>query len=300
MEKLLTVFTPTYNRVNLIHKCYESLKRQTLKDFEWLIIDDGSSDNTKDIVQNWINTETEFKIKYIYKENGGLQTAYIEAIKNLNTELAMCVDSDDYLEDNAIYDLVKFWNDNRDAKYAGIVARNTIINQDKQFIFNENSKEYNSLDFARGEAEKTVVDIKYITRTEVYKTVLPAKQYKNERSLNDGYLQMQIAMNYSYLILNKSVCIVEYLDSGISRNKLMQYFSSPNNFADLRLYALSLKYTLFSFRFKQQIHYVFNCIVARRKTILKDSPRKIETFMAIPFGVALTIYIKFKIWKKRR
>ena len=85
----ITVFTPTYNRAGLLGRCYESMKRQTNKDFIWMIIDDGSIDNTKEVVENWIKNEKTFKIQYYYKENGGLHTAYNEAIEHIETELCV-------------------------------------------------------------------------------------------------------------------------------------------------------------------------------------------------------------------
>ena len=64
MKCLLTVFTPTYNRAYCLHKCYDSLRRQTVKNFEWLIIDDGSDDNTGELVKKWMSDPNDFKIKY--------------------------------------------------------------------------------------------------------------------------------------------------------------------------------------------------------------------------------------------
>ena len=84
--KTLTVFTPSYNRAYTLHKCYESLLRQTSKDFTWLIIDDGSSDNTKELVDSWIN-ENKIEINYIYQENQGMHGAHNTAYKNIKTEL---------------------------------------------------------------------------------------------------------------------------------------------------------------------------------------------------------------------
>ena len=68
MKATLTIFTPAYNRAYTLHKCYESLKKQTNKDFEWLIIDDGSTDNTRELVQSWIE-ENIIPIKYHYQKN---------------------------------------------------------------------------------------------------------------------------------------------------------------------------------------------------------------------------------------
>ena len=84
----ITVFTPTYNRANLLKRGYEALKRQSLKDFEWLIVDDGSTDNTREVVNSWIEAN-QIPIRYIYKENGGLHTGYNTAIQNINTELCV-------------------------------------------------------------------------------------------------------------------------------------------------------------------------------------------------------------------
>ena len=72
----ITVFTPTYNRAYILGKCYESLNRQTCKSFEWLIIDDGSTDNTRELVESWQAQDHGYTIRYIYKENGGLHTGY--------------------------------------------------------------------------------------------------------------------------------------------------------------------------------------------------------------------------------
>ena len=87
----LTVFTPAYNRAYTLHKCYESLLKQTCKDFMWLIIDDGSTDNTKELVEGWIK-ENKINIKYIYQENQGMHGAHNTAYENIDTELNMCID----------------------------------------------------------------------------------------------------------------------------------------------------------------------------------------------------------------
>ena len=92
----LTVFTPSYNRAYTLNKCYESLKRQTSQDFIWLIIDDGSSDNTKELVDKWIK-EDKINIKYIYQKNQGMHGAHNTAYENIDTELNVCIDSDDYI-----------------------------------------------------------------------------------------------------------------------------------------------------------------------------------------------------------
>ena len=113
--KTLTVFTPTYNRSDTLVRLHESLCRQTSDDFEWLIIDDGSTDNTEDIVRPWLK-EQKFPIRYIKKENGGLHTGYTTAIANMDTELNVCIDSDDYMPDDAVEIIVSTWKKNVEEK----------------------------------------------------------------------------------------------------------------------------------------------------------------------------------------
>ena len=119
---ILTVFTPTYNRAYTLHKCYESLRRQTNKDFIWLIIDDGSTDNTKELVDSWLENDNGFEIRYAYKENGGMHTGHNKAYELIDTELNVCIDSDDYMPDDAVESILSFWEKNRDNNYSGIIA----------------------------------------------------------------------------------------------------------------------------------------------------------------------------------
>ena len=109
MIPTLTIFTPTYNRAYTLHLCYESLKRQTSKDFVWLIVDDGSTDNTKEVVENWIS-ENEVSIRYHYQDNQGMHGAHNTAYELIDTELNVCIDSDDYMPDDAVEKIVLFWN----------------------------------------------------------------------------------------------------------------------------------------------------------------------------------------------
>ena len=108
--RTLTVFTPTYNRADLLTRCYESMKRQTNQTFIWMIIDDGSSDNTRELVNKWLQEEHDFLLEYYYKKNGGLHTAYNEAIAHIETPLCVCIDSDDFMPDNAVEVILDFWD----------------------------------------------------------------------------------------------------------------------------------------------------------------------------------------------
>ena len=110
-ERKLTIFTPIYNRAYCLNNCYQSMRRQKNKRFIWIIVDDGSTDNLESLVSEWIVDESEFQIEYYRKENGGMYTAYNLAFEHIITDYWMCIDSDDWLADDAvnrIYDAIDY------------------------------------------------------------------------------------------------------------------------------------------------------------------------------------------------
>jgi glycosyltransferase involved in cell wall biosynthesis len=119
--KKLTIFTPTYNRAYILPQVYQSLLRQTNTDFLWLIIDDGSLDNTAKLVKQW-QTANKIEIKYIYQENQGMHGAHNTAYENINTELNVCIDSDDFMTDDAVDKILIFWKINQSKDVAGFIA----------------------------------------------------------------------------------------------------------------------------------------------------------------------------------
>lgn len=98
----ITIFTPTYNRAHTLPRLYESLKRQTVKDFEWLVIDDGSTDDTHKLMMDWLDESNEFKIRYYYVENGGKNRALNKGIKYAEGKYFMILDSDDLLTHDSV------------------------------------------------------------------------------------------------------------------------------------------------------------------------------------------------------
>ena len=98
---MITVFTPSYNRSDTLKILYNSLLKQSKANFEWLIVDDGSSDNTKEYIDSLI-AENKISINYIYKENGGKQSAYNLGLEKASGDIFLCIDSDDILADDAL------------------------------------------------------------------------------------------------------------------------------------------------------------------------------------------------------
>lgn len=291
--KLLTVFTPTYNRKNTIVRTYESLKRQTSKNFLWMVIDDGSSDGTGDLVKQWAEQETDFLIQYVYKKNGGLHTGYNKAIELAQTELMVCIDSDDYVPDNAVELIESIWKKNKGDKIGGIIGLDQAISG--QIIGNRMpaQKTINLADVAVG-----LIDVhgdkKQVVRTDLYKKVAPMPTFEGEKNFNPYYMILQIAVNYEFLVTNEVLCIVDYQENGMAANIWKQFYDSPNSFAERRKLFMSLPKASFQFKFKEAVHYVSSCLIAKRKHIVGDSPAKLETVLATPFGVVLSWITRLK------
>ena len=295
----LTIFTPAYNRADLLPRCYDSMKRQTNKNFIWMIIDDGSTDGTDILVNKWIETEDSFKIEYYYKENGGLHTAYNEAISHIETELCMCIDSDDYIPDDAVEKVLSFWAENGSDSYAGIVGLDYYTDGSVIGDLLPEQKSVNLIDLLTGKYKINNGDRTNVVRTELYKKYAPMKVFPGEKNFNPHYMHLQISQEYDFLVLNENLRYVEYQPGGMSDSMLKQYRNSPNSFAEIRKLYLSFPDTSLKFKMRHSTHLVSSCILAGDITrAVKESPHKIIAFLAMPFGVALSLYIKMRTRNK--
>lgn len=288
--KTLTVFTPAYNRGYIIHKCYESLCRQTSKDFVWLVVDDGSTDNTAQLIKEWQKQDNGFEIKYIYKENGGMHTAHNTAYENIDTELNVCIDSDDYMPDDAVEKIISFWRENGSDKFAGIIALD-IYESNRKTIGSElpNKKTTTLMGYYRNGGSG---DKKLIYRTDVINSTPPYPVFEGEKYVGLAYKYHIVDETKELLIMNEPVCIVDYQDSGSSANMWKQYYKNPKGFAFFR--KSEMKYQHGLQLFKTCIHYVSSSIISKNKNFVKESPKKLMTVLAVPFGFVLTVITKLE------
>lgn len=292
MDKIiLTIFTPAYNRGYIINNCYESLCRQTCKNFVWLVIDDGSTDNTSDLIKEWQKKDNGFEIQYIYKENGGMHTAHNTAYKNIKTELNVCVDSDDFMPDDAVEKIINFWALNKSDDYAGIIALDLDKNTNNVIGNMLPEKKSTTLgDYYRSGGSG---DKKLIYRTTVINSVPEYPVFDGEKYVGLSYKYILVDQKYELLIMNEPVCVVEYQQDGSSNTMYKQYLNNPRGFAFLRktslLYSNDLKES-----FRNCIHYVSSSIISKNKSFIQESPKKFLTILAIPFGLAWTLIIKMK------
>lgn len=295
MEKLITFFTPTYNRADILHRCYESLQNQSSYDFDWLIIDDGSTDNTREVVQEWIDSETRFKISYIYKENEGMYSGYNKALEVVNTPLIVCFESDD-----------RFTPDTMD-----IVKRNwTIIKDDDSLIgfmtpciledgshvgdfFPENVKRMHHYD--RYLKYHLSGDKTFVHKTQVLKREAPMPTFKGEKCLNPIYIMYECDKYGYMLVSNEAFCVAEYRPGGMTDTVVWQYYNSPNSFALWRKQHMLFPVASKKYIFKQNIHYVSSCCLAGKLSkAVKESPKKGYTVLAFVPGIMLSVWIRYK------
>lgn len=264
-KPFLTVFTSTYNRAAMLRRTYESLKRQTDKDFEWLIVDDGSTDNTNEIVAGWLQEEHEFPIRYIWKINEGFHTGYNTAIANMDSELAVCIDSDDYMPDDAVELIHRCWLSKGGNQYAGIVGLDYKTNGELIGCSYPKSMEtVNLIKFSQGKYGLKQGDKKIVVRTDLYKSVAPMKVFFGEKYFNPHYMHLEISRKYDFLTLNRCLCIVEYQENGMGANMYRQYKNSPNSFLEIRKQFFSFPGNSIRSEIRNGIHFVASALLAHR------------------------------------
>lgn len=220
---VVTVLTATYNRRYRLPALYESLCSQTNRDFQWLIIDDGSSDDTRAYIESL--PQGEFLIEYYWKENGGKHTALNYAHPYIKGELVFMVDSDDYLEADAIEKIILRWNKYKDNSKIGVLSfrKRTVDGKplsttvDEPYIEDDITYRVNhNISGDRSEVIRTDLFVKY-----------PLPEFKNEKFMGEGWLFRQIANEHKTVYLNSAIYVCDYLEGGLSKNGRLLRMKCP-------------------------------------------------------------------------
>lgn len=293
--KFLTVFTPTFNRKHLLPRLYESLKNQPNKNFIWMIIDDGSTDGTEDLVKKWQQDNT-IEIIYCYKKNEGMHSAHNVAYENITTIWNTCIDSDDILAENAVESIARHVKDieNNDVFYA-VVGLDS--DQQEKIIgtpFPENLQKvkFNEIYLKY----KLTGDKKIVYKTKVMQSLPPYPIYEGERLVPLDYKSL-LADQFAYVKpVNEVWCIVEYQEDGSTRNMLKQYRRNPRGFAFSRISRIDYGLTLKE-RFKNATHLVSSSFFSKDYKSLLKTKHTFMVFSAIPAGILLHLYIRLKTKK---
>lgn len=210
----LSIITPTYNRADYLPRCFESLQKQTNFDFEWIIVDDGSMDNTAEVVSAF--TSTRFPITVIEKANGGKHTALNAAHEAIHGKYVLILDSDDYLTETAVQEVLVAWEQYEQNSQVGIVA--FLRGTDKSHPLCGVLDYHIPVDIMRYRRIRYIsTDCCEVIRTELYKRY-PFPVFEGERFLAENALWDRVSFTHKCVYINSVIYICEYLDGGLTKS----------------------------------------------------------------------------------
>lgn len=211
---LISIITPTYNRAHLLRRCYTSLVDQTEKNFEWIIVDDGSKDDTETIVKQFASDD--FPVIYIKKENGGKHTALNASHPYVRGQYVLILDSDDYLSNDAVEQIRQYWKKWEDIKKVGILTflkGNTI---DEPLCTGEIADM--PVDILR--SKRKIIrgnDCCEVIRAELF-LKFPFPVFEGEKFLSECALWNRVALTHQCVYINRVIYLCEYLEGGLTKS----------------------------------------------------------------------------------
>lgn len=283
---MLTVFTPTYNRADKLPRLYESLCRQSCYDFEWLIIDDGSSDDTPTQVQEFL-PETRFSVRYIRKENGGKHTAYNLALEQARGEWFLCVDSDDYLADQAVEKLLPKLQ-SRDGLNGLIAYKEDVGGRllSEQFPTGLEREKMHCLSLVHGcGGEFTMVFSTAFARK------FPFPVFPGERFVTECVVYDRMDCFTELALLPEVITVCEYQEDGYSRNANAVMKKNPSGYCLYFLQRIDLQVRLLPRIAHAGKYWCFRWISGNRELTYEGKHKLLVALSALP-GVLFRIYYK--------
>ena len=225
-----TVFTPAYNRAGLIGRLYESLCRQSFRDFEWLVVDDGSTDGTEALFSELCCRKQDFSIRYIRQENGGKHRAVNRGVREAAGELFFIVDSDDYLTEKALEAADRMEKTLTDRTgFAGVCGRKGF--DETTPIGSGISGTFLDATAREREANGILGDQAEIFYTEILREY-PFPEFPGEKFLTEAVVWDRIGQDgYRLRYFNEILAVCNYLDSGLTANMAGLYIRNPRGYA---------------------------------------------------------------------
>lgn len=272
---IFTIFTPTYNREKLLPQLYESLLKQTIQNFEWVIIDDGSTDKTEDTVRKFISEE-KINIKYIKKMNEGKQKTYNMAIDLAQGEYFICIDSDDYYVENGL-EIIKYYIEkNQENKRIGAYSYLSIYPNEKLIgtPFPKDEMISNSFDIYYNNNVKGDKGIVFETKI-LKKFRFPC--IEGEKFITEALLYNRISKEYDWVFFNEKIEVKEYQNTGLSKNLDKIIFENPKGY---NLYYKELQEHINSFKSFLKVNYSYYLYMIKIKKIkIKELKYKSAIFL---------------------
>ena len=297
---MLTIFTPTYNRAHTLPRLYESLKRQTSRDFEWLVIDDGSNDDTETLFNQWLKEAPTFNIRYLKVENRGKNRALNLGIKHAAGDYFMILDSDDLLTDDAVEfsnDKIKQIEYNDD--FIGISGKRADINTGKPIGLKGDSYaedgyfDCSNLERYKYGLERDMAEVFITDKLRKYEF----KVWPGEKFTPEEVVWNQMALEgYKLRWYNKITYLCEYQKGGLSDSSWSLLARNPMGYAMMwnhrLLYLKGLRNKM-----NATIQYAICCILAKEWRELFSCNYRLMNILLLPVSAAVSIRRKRQIAK---
>ena len=289
----ITILTPTYNRCNELKELYNSLENQTYTDFVWMIIDDGSSDNTEEVVKKWCE-DTSMKIVYKRKENGGKHTAINFALEYIETILTFIVDSDDFLSPDAVeiiekkYNLYKSEKDLcgfsflRGKRSGGFLSNGVVPCDGMKETFCECRINRN--------ITGDMAEVWYTNCLKEY----PFPEFEGERFISEDCVWIPMSEKYKLRFFNNAIYISDYLSGGLTNNRRINNIKSPNGCVKRAETFLKSENIKNRYKLKPMIQYIIYGKFANKREIElfeKTNKKGLYIILYIPSKI---LYLKWK------
>lgn len=291
--KELTIITPSYNRAYTLERLYTSLVNQTNNSLIWMIIDDGSTDDTESLINSFIS-KSEIEIEYIKKKNGGKASAINLALNNVTTPYCTCLDSDDWFSEYAVEIALNLLHEeDGNSNCCGVLAIRS--NPDGSCM-----------------GDRKIPDnYKYITTDDLYNSIgfsselicfyktSVVNQYRfpvfeNEKFMPPSWFHYKLCENYSFRTSRDCICYCEYIQDGLTKNKSKVIVKNPNGYTLIKKISLQnskgIKRIL-----KNAIMFDCGVILTRNKKWLNEVPHKGIVILSFPLAIGVYI-IRFKKW----
>lgn len=287
---IFTIFTSTYNRGYVLPKLYESLKKQTNYNFEWLVVDDGSTDNTEDLFEEWKNENNPFPIIYCKKENGGKPRAINYGVTRARGRYFFMVDSDDWLKSEAVQKMTE-WVEEIDNKqeYIGVGAARGYVNGKYLKGIAPKVNDMGYVDATNLERAKYDLDADMCEayKIEIFKQ-FPMAEWKGEKFAPEQIALNEIALQGYKLRWHKDIIyICDYLEDGLTKGSRKLEKENPMGYA--MMYNHKLKYKL---SIKERIHaacqVVALSIYGKCPQYILQTNAKVLTLFVLPVGIILS------------
>ena len=290
---LLSIITPTYNRGELLKNCFSSLQAQRDTRFEWIIVDDGSTDDTANIVSSFRDTVPRMRICYVRKENGGKHTALNAAHPYIHGKYVLILDSDDVLTEDAASFVLECWERWENHSEVGIVT--LLKGRDREHPNCYGEEENVPVDIISGKRIRPVSnDACEVIRTELF-LQYPFPVFPGETFLSEGALWNRVSFTHKCVYVNRVIYLCNYLEGGLTKSGRAMRIRNPRGGMFTHNLNMSCK-SGWKRRVKSGMLYTCYGFFAGLSPLQmgKTCDYKLLMWICLPFG-----WMLYRYWKKK-